>query len=405
MLKRLFLIFALIVAIGLLGVSSWHQWNDNKKTIVGRMEPIPPIAEFNHGSSIRKIAVSNKNPDRIASIGEDRIIKVWDRNYIYAPEITLEKYPTKYNVLLSINFMYFSQTSDWLLSKTPHMYVVWDISSGKIIYSTEFHSNAAAISPNGNLLAIGRQGLKLWDITQPNEPEELYVLPPKMNGQIISHDEARSKEHLRETYRQVYQVIDFSYDGKWIAMGGIINDEDSGKLTNNVKVWNFQDKQLFKIIETSTTNDLETKLNNDNENKRKAKVITDEGLQTIKVQRNKRNDIRLVKFSPDNRFLAVGAENGLTVWSLPELKIYHEWFDQYVTDVAFSPDGKILAVAGFGGIILWSIDSITPIAILRGRGFLTSVMTMEFSEDGRTLAGGGFDGLLWLWDVSDIYEN
>ena len=132
-----------------------------------------------------------------------------------------------------------------------------------------------------------------------------------------------------------------------------------------------------------------------------------DGMRTIKTknQLEVRDYIRTIKFSPDNRFFSVARGNRITIWSLPDWNIYHEIFDQICYDVAFSPNVDVFAVAGLGGVTLWSVESLTPISILIGTEFVSSVSVVEFSHDGSVIAGGGSSGLLWLWDVSDINEH
>ena len=97
--------------------------------------------------------------------------------------------------------------------------------------------------------------------------------------------------------------------------------------------------------------------------------------------------------------------NRYTIWSLPEVQIYHEGSGGYATDLAFSPDGKILAISDAGEVTLLSIENLTPIALLQGKGFLGGAMKNTFSHDGNLLAGGGYGGVLRLWDVRNINEK
>lgn len=114
--------------------------------------------------------------------------------------------------------------------------------------------------------------------------------------------------------------------------------------------------------------------------------------------------IRSIEFSPDNRFFGLAAENGYTIWSLPDWNIYHDVVDQLTSDIAFSPDGTMFAIAKAKGIILWDIETITPIALLGTGGFLGGTV-IAFSPDGNTLASGGYGGILQLWDVRGYYEE
>lgn len=113
-------------------------------------------------------------------------------------------------------------------------------------------------------------------------------------------------------------------------------------------------------------------------------------------------DIESIKFSPDNRFFAVAADNGYTIWTLPEWNIYHEVLNQHIRDIAFSPDGKIVAVVDVKGITLWSTDNITQMALLKRKGLLNSVSKIVFSHDSTMLAGTRYKGMLSLWDLRKL---
>lgn len=386
--NKIFLLFLVIIVTGVLLVfSTWHQWNNNQKTILERMRPIPPIAEFNHGTWIGDIAFSPENPDLIASVGEHSIIKVWNRNNTDSPELTLTNHPTNESGTSGVGYIIYSQTGEWLVSKDYWMIAIWDASSGERISTLESPSSSGAVSPVNDYLAAGTRDVKLWDISNPNKISELFILPVKMGEQSISHEEVSIKnsnynswvKHHNATVNQFFKTIDFSHDGKWIAAGGQIYDQTKKRWTDKVKVWDLQNKQLFKILERESKKDLEPE--------------------------KYHQDIRSIKFSPDNRFFAIAGENGLTIWSLPEWNIYHEVPNQRIREMAFSPDGKMYAVADVKGITLWSVETLTPIALLKGKGVLASATVIAFSTDGSMIAGGGMDGVVRLWDVGKLNEK
>lgn len=215
----------------------------------------------------------------------------------------------------------------------------------------------------------------------------MFVLPPLIGEQALSHVDVRlskhhntdrAVKHQNKTINQSYKFLDFSHDGKWIAAGGQMNDENRRIGLDRIKIWNLQNKQLFKIIERKLPDDYKPNYYY--------------------------ADIRSIKFSPDNRFFAVAGEKGMTIWTLPEWNIYHEVLDQRLRDIAFSPDGKLYAVVDVKGITLWSVDDITPMALLKNEGFSNSVSKIVFSHDGNMLAGTGYEGILSLWDLRKLNE-
>ncbi|MDE0314903.1 MAG: hypothetical protein OXM61_08375 [Candidatus Poribacteria bacterium] len=393
--RILILFLGIIVAGVLLAFSTWHQWNANQKTTKERMRPIHPIAEFNHGTSIRDIAFSSTNPELFASAGEGNTVKIWNVNNQDSPQITLEAQEDD-DGSTNLNGIVFSPRDKWLASKTFRTLEFWNITSGRRINFMKIPAFKFAISPEERYLATATNELKLWDISDLKDIKGLVLLPPEIGWKPLSLEEISvpgptsdpltiyhilPNKYHHATDNQFYDSIDFSDNGKWLAAGGYIDDKVKKKRIGIIKVWDLRNKQLIKFI------------------KRDRKVA--EGAKPYEFI----NSIRAINFSPDNRFFAVAANNGLTIWSLPEWNIYHEVLDQRIRNITFSPDGTMYAVADVKGITLWSMENITPIALLRGKGLFGSVSIIAFSADGSMIAGGNYDGVLRLWDVRELNER
>ena len=399
----LWFIFLIIVGV-ILGYSTWHQWNANQGTILERMRPIPPDATFAHGGSISYIAFDPKNPDLIACGGAGNIVKVWNRNNHDSPQLTLEAHDTNHGDTYMVGLA-FSPIDNWVATKTFWTLEIWDSTTGDKINTLHTPSSNLTISPIGNNIATDDVNLTLWDVNDTKNIRAKILLSPKIDLQpislegleridpyperkinILSHN--ISTEFRNASINNRYNAIDFSHDGKWIAAAGMIIDEGDNDWLQKVKIWDLQKQVLFKIIERD-----EQKIQ---EHKQKRKIDPGVKLPTS-------NDIRSIQFSPDNRFFGLAADNGLTIWSLPEWNIYHEVIDQRISDMAFSPDGTMFAVCDMKGITLWSIETLTPVALLSGGGLLGSSV-IAFSHDGNTLASGGYGGVLRLWEVSNIFD-
>ncbi|MDE0483013.1 MAG: hypothetical protein OXI67_10580 [Candidatus Poribacteria bacterium] len=389
--KKIFLLFlAIIVAGVLLASSTWRQWNDNQKTLLERTGPILPIAEFNHGVRIHAIAFSPRNPNLIVTTGEDYTIKVWDRHNTQAPEVVLTGMLAHDGSgdTYSVECISFSPTGEWLIRKINWMLEFWDVSSKKKLNSFDIGPSNAAISPANHLLATAFNDVRLWNISNPNEIIGMFVLPPLIGEQALSHEDVRlskhhhtdlAVKHHNETLNQNYRMVDISNDGKWVAAGGGIYDKTIRRYFDKVKVWNLQSKQLVKIIERKIPDD-----------RRPGEY---------------RQDIQFICFSLDNRFFAVAGESELTIWSLPEWNIYHKLPCQHISDMAFSPSGKIFAIVDVKGITLWSVDNMTSIALLKRKSLWDSVTKIAFSPEGNMLAGTEYDGILSLWDLRELNER
>ena len=422
--KKLFLWFIAIVVVGgILGVSIWHRWNTDQKLGQQRIPELTPSAEFNHGApQIGDVAISPVNSNLIASVGpitsdtftsngedsvlkawnprdnQGSIIKVWNRNNTKTPALTLTDPRGKDDCGFSmIDYIAFSATGERLISRDASTLVFWDAASGAKIDVFDIPSGAATFSPNGHLLATAANDIKLWDTRNLKEIKPIVVLPPKMDRQPLSHEEARSARHHNETIYERYNLVDFSSDGKWIAAGGSMDDVDWQISRGVVKIWDLQRRQLVKIF--------------------------------LKEPPKGKNysDIRSISFSPDNRFFASVGSYGYTIWALPEWDIHCDvraqtasepvFFSlddgtqigtgvgepvQSFKDLAFSSDGKMYAVAESRTVTLYSTESVTPIALLKDGRFLNVV---KFSQDGSILVSGGIDGIVRLCDVGGLNEK
>ena len=421
--KPFLLSIASVVVLGILGFAIWYRWNTDQKLAQQRIPELTPSAEFNHGApQIGDVAISPVNSDMIASVGpitsgtftsngedsvlkawdprdnEGSIIKVWNRSSPNAPILMLADYRDKGRHPPSmIAYIAFSATGEQLISRNASTLVFWDAASGAKIDVFDIPSGIAAFSPNGHLLATASNDIKLWDIRNLKEIKPIVVLPPKMGGQPLSHEEARSARHHNETIYERYNLVDFSSDGKWIAAGGSMSDVDRQVSRGVVKIWDLQHKQLVKIFPRALP---------------KGKNYS---------------DIRSISFSPDNRFFVSVGPSGYTIWTLPEWHIHCDVRSQTASEpifftlddgtqigtgvgqpiqffryLAFSPDGKMYAVAENRTITLYATESVTPVASLKGGRGLTVV---KFSQGGSTLVSGGIDGIVRLWDIGGLNEK
>ncbi len=377
--KKLSLWFIFLIVVGvILGYSTWHQWNANQETILERMKPITPIAQCNHGGWIQDIAFSPINTDTIATASEGNKVKIWNINNSSSPIMTKIGHAGNGDDTF-IDCLAFSPTGEWIASKTYEKLDAWEMPSGEKLISTEIRSFTGAISPVSYRLATALNDVRLWDISNLNEITETVVLSPNIGSQALTLGEASHIKHQNETVNHRYEEVVFSNEDKWLTASGRFYDRTHEKWIGKVKIWDLKNKQLIKII-----------------NREKPK-----GSNSDKYFRG----IESIRFSPNNRFFAITGRYGLTIWTLPKWNIYHEVLDQGIGDIAFSPDGKSFALTDSRMVTLWSVDKLKLIALLKDKRSFTYVDILIFSPDGKYLAAGGWSGILWIWDVSKLYEN
>jgi WD40 repeat protein len=109
-------------------------------------------------------------------------------------------------------------------------------------------------------------------------------------------------------------------------------------------------------------------------------------------------------FSPDGLLVAgsgQAADGGGPVvrlwrWRQRKLIMARGGFADRADGVAFSPSGFLLAGAGGKEVRVWRVGDGSLVAVLHGRGDLTSV---AFDPSGKLIAAGGSSGAAWVWDL------
>ena len=376
---KILLSIFILSAIGLLLYSTWFQWEGHQETAYERLKPHQPIAEFNHGNSVRTLAISPKDTNIIVSAGEGNDIKVWHRDNPEKPIKVLTDHPIDENdSSISINSVFFDLTGQLLISKSFWMVAFWDVSTWELISSYKIPSSFGAVSPSENLLATSLLDFDIWNFSKPRDLMLIYTLKDTSDGPLLFSTE-------------------FSYDGRWLAQGVTILDSNSQKKEKKVQIWDLNTKELHRTLGREIALDNTS----NSEEKQSVMVGSDRGIKHSNLTIDK-SDIRTISFSPDNSFFAIGNNFGFTIWSLPDWRIYHQVDNVYVTDLAFSPNGKIFAVASLEGIMIWSIDEMKPIAIYIGNSRIAAYYNIAFSPDGKSLVGSGYDSMITLWDMEII---
>ena len=275
---------------------------------------------------------------------------------------------------------------------------MWNVSSGEKIFfpKGEIHFDST-FSPSADKLAtVDSKRVVLWNIENPDEP--------------TITTEITEVHHTK--YHNSMRCADFSPNGKWLAIGYENGD---------IRLWDLQQEKFINTLSVSPHSHVHLR---DIIHSPDGRYIvarespsltiwdTVNDLRRVLLESHQ-GFLRSVKFSQDGRFIGIKTDDGkggYIVWSLPEVLIYHQMSYQQADDgiishIAFSPDGTILAVSNPGEVKLISIETLSPIVILKGEGFLGGAHEITFSPDGNTLAGSGYGGILRLWDVRNYYAE
>ena len=108
-------------------------------------------------------------------------------------------------------------------------------------------------------------------------------------------------------------------------------------------------------------------------------------------------------YSPDGKTILFNSYNGtIFLWNLIDGKLTNQLLTSSgkIESLAFSTDGMTIAAGTTDGtIILWNIPMNKRVSQLQGHS--GGVASLSFSSDGRTLASGNDDGTIILWNVVD----
>jgi WD40 repeat protein len=259
------------------------------------------------------------------------------------------------------------------LSSSPHLvrYLRGDPDSGRSL----------AFSPDGNLLAVAREGgVDIWSIAEgehvtraltghagkvlsvafsPAEPNLLASAGDDATIRLWDIASRRPSGEPLVGHSDMVNSIAFSPDGAKLV---------SGSEDGTVIVWDIAERR--QIGEALTADDAVTS----------------------------------VAVSPDGKTFAVGGGlDTIVLWDTEtrrQIRVLTTGEFVAAWSLAFSPrDATMLASGGYDGTVrLWDVPTGEErgLPLLGHRGVVSS---LAFSPDGGTLASGSFDGTLRLWDV------
>jgi len=234
---------------------------------------------------------------------------------------------------------------------TDKQIVIWDAADGSFVNTLKGHSDIVLsldFSPDGSLLASASKDneIRIWDI-----------LSTQTRNVYQGHDGSVS-------------CVRFSADGNLLV---------SGSKDKTVKIWDLS-------------------LN--------ACKVTIGGFD---------KEITSVDFSPTAQYVAVvSADRSLRFFeanSGEKIGVFQKAHKRYIRRVVFSPDGKFVATAADDGVIkVWDFEKIvqkdTQNALLKTiKAHGEWIQSLDFSSDSKYIVSGGHDGKIKLWKWNSEVEE
>ncbi|MDJ0568592.1 MAG: WD40 repeat domain-containing protein [Pleurocapsa sp. MO_192.B19] len=404
-----------------------------------------PIKMGKHEEGVTSIAFS---PDGslLASGSKDRTVKLWNWHQPEQASIVLEGNDSTGRMGM-VRSLTFSPDGSTLAVGCENAAIwIWNVRKPTqtldketlILYGHGGKIRSVAFSPNEQQLLASASDdytIRLWDITQPEEPLKILRDPKaqaKVRSVAFSFDgkmlaSASDNQTIRlwktDQLEEAPQIlrghtfnissIAFSPDGQYLASCG---------WDNTVRLWDLNPPvavpkilpghhKTVRAIAISQQDREGSLLASGSEDGTVRVWNLNQPYAEPKTFAGCRRVFGVALFvSSDRRIqlLAAGSDDKIVrLWDLQQPSNEPMQFEGYqdgVSSVAFSPDGRWLASGSWKNdatVRLWNLNQLDAEPIIL-KGHTDSVTSVKFSPDGKILASASDDNRVLLWNIEQL---
>ena len=385
---------------------------------------------WNTDNKISSIAINHQGT-RIASVGMNNILQVWDIKGQLINERTEAHqctHETVTNMGCSILSVAYSPDDAYIVTTGQDSKLrLWDVQTldpKGVLQGHTDHVTSVAFSPDGAYIVSGSEDktLRVWK-TQTLQPiarlqghqEGVSSVAFSPDGTRIisgSHDKSIRSWNAR-TYKMIGKPlfghkdsitsVAYSSDGVIIASGS----RDKTLRLWDAKKWEAIGKPLRghdEIIWQVSFNPDSTVVATASHDKTLRLWNPKNGEPIGRPLQGHEESVMAVIFSPDGQYLISGGrDTTLRIWNAHDNQPIHSQLKgghkNYVASVAYSPDGQyIVSGSDDATVQIWDSQNGNTVGNTM-KAHTGSLNGVAFSPDGRWIVSGASDGVLCLWDA------